>query len=847
MPRLELLTGFGWYGKALLVLVVACAAAVLMRRASAGARHAVWACALLGVLALPLLAVVAPSVYLPQLGALAGAWHTPDTAPAASVTIEVTAVGEGPGPGATGWVASAQAHSPECAGPSLESAYASRPNVAGTLPPGPWIAVAAAAPPVLFLLLLCAGMLRLWRLHRASLPFPAPLDRELRDLAERLAIRVAVRGRLSPTRSIPMTWGLFRAVILLPAEAEDWPADRLRMVLMHELAHVRRRDCLVQSLGQLACAVHWFNPLSWLALARLRAEQERACDDVVLAHGFRPDEYAAALLTVTAGARRLRLAGALALAIGHTNRMERRISDVLDERRNHRPLTPRRAAWIAAAAVVLLSLIAGLSRPQPTQASAEREPPPYQRFRPDPGLRRYTLEPEGERGAQSAAVAQAESGGALSADAVRDLILESASIETNRQALTEAAIRGMLESLDAPNSQLLVGDSYRLLQELSSEPRLGIGAQLMQQDAAVVVVCPLPRSPAHAAGIKPGDVVLEIDGVAAGDLLSVVSAIRGPAGTVVRIKVRRAGGEDVELSITRGPFEVASVTGLNLDMEGEWHYWLNSEERLAFVRIVQFGPKTHAELTAALRGLGTMRGLVLDVRRCPGGLLAECLSAARLFIPDGELLSIQSRGKAVETFSASGGAAWSDVPLVVLIDETTASAGEVLAGALRDHGRAVVVGDRTMGKGTVEQLIPLSSPQTALKLTTGAMRLPSGRLMQRTRGSAEWGVDPTDGFYVPLSAEQRSFWRDRRATLESIGGAAPVLPVTAESAVSDLRDPQLAAAIAALHARLAGGEFAPTGRPLAELTAQVARREQLRAEKEKLERDLQRVQQELGE
>jgi carboxyl-terminal processing protease len=369
----------------------------------------------------------------------------------------------------------------------------------------------------------------------------------------------------------------------------------------------------------------------------------------------------------------------------------------------------------------------------------------------------------------------------------------------------------------------------------------------MQQGDAVVVVSPLPRSPAHAAGIKPGDVILEIDGAAAGDLLSVVSTIRGPAGTVVRLKVRRTGGAEADLSITRGPFEVASVTGLYLDPEGVWQHWLSPEGKTGYVRIAQFGPKTHAELTAALRGLGTMRGLVLDLRRCPGGLLAECLSAARLFIAEGELLTIQSRGKVVETFTASGGAAWPDVPLVVLIDETTASAGEVLAGALRDRGRAVVVGDRTLGKGTVEQLIPLSSPQTALRLTTGELRLPSGRSMQRARGTTEWGVDPTDGYYVPLTAEQRSAWRERRATLESIGGAPPVLPVTADSAVSDLRDPQLAAAVAALESRLTGGDFAASGRPLAELTANVARREQLRAEKEKLERDLQRVEQELGE
>jgi carboxyl-terminal processing protease len=385
------------------------------------------------------------------------------------------------------------------------------------------------------------------------------------------------------------------------------------------------------------------------------------------------------------------------------------------------------------------------------------------------------------------------------------------------------------------------------LRHFSEGPLVGIGAQLTKAGDAIVVVTPLPKSPAHAAGVKPGDTLLAVDGEKPADLAAAVKAIRGESGTQVQLRLRGADGAERVLTITRGTFAVASIIGLYLDADAEWQHWLSPDAGLAYARVAHFGPGTQAELQQVLARLEGLRGLVLDLRRCPGGLLPESLGVARLFVKEGELLSIQGKQQEPQSLTADGTAPWPDLPLIVLVDGMTASAGEVLAGALQARGRAVVLGERTWGKGTVEQLIPLDAPQTALKLTTAEMRLPGGRALQRTDGTDTWGVDPGDGYYVPLTAQQRAALSQRRAELDVVGTPAPALPVTSQSAAADLRDPQLAAAIEALAARVTEGEFRPTGRPLAELKEEAARREALRAERERLRQELEQVERQLDD
>jgi carboxyl-terminal processing protease len=498
-----------------------------------------------------------------------------------------------------------------------------------------------------------------------------------------------------------------------------------------------------------------------------------------------------------------------------------------------------------AAAAATVSLLAALARPTQSADKDDAPAPAAGVANNGESFSSVSVQPANAENPPPAAQATpSASQPSISADAVRDLILKSSLRDVTAQDLTEAAIRGMLESLQAPHSQLLLGDD---LQHFSSEPRVGIGAQLKAEGDAIVIVTPLPKSPAQAAGVKPGDTLLAIDGQKPADLVSAVKAIRGVSGTQVRLLLRGTDGAEREVTITRGAFAVASVTGLYLDADSEWQHWLARDAGLAYLHITHFAPGTQAELQGVLSKLNGLRGLVFDLRRCPGGLLPECLAVAKLFVNEGELLTIQGKQQEVQTFTAEGSAPWSDLPVIVLADSMTASAGEVLAGALQARGRAVVLGDRTFGKGSVEQLIPLEAPQSALKLTTGEMRLPGGRALQRAAGAASWGVDPTDGYYVPLTAEQRTALLQRRAELDVVGAQAPALPVTPQTASADLRDPQLAAALEALTARVATGEFRPTGRPLSELATDAVRRDELRSERERLQRELERIKAELGE
>jgi carboxyl-terminal processing protease len=819
--------------KATALLAVAWLAAAALRRRCAAARHRVWATALVGLVALPALTALLPPWPLPR----AVPWAPPAIAPGAPAPVEAQAP-EPPSP-LLAELPPVEGEAPEPASGPAPDAPSVSPPAPVTAPPAPvmanpsrltWELVpwAWAVGALLALMPAALGLLSLARLAARSTPLTAgPLARLAEDLAARLGIVRPVRLMQGPWRSMPMTWGVLRPVVLLPAGAERWPPARLRVVLLHELSHVRRLDCLALLVAQLARALYWFHPLAWLAVARLQAEQERACDDAVLNAGEAAPDYARHLLALAAGLpAAAALPAPLAPGIGRAARIERRLVGILDGRRDRRPLPALARGLTALAALALLLALAPLS-PRPAAAPA---PPP-------------------------AVVSPASQ----SADAdqklldVRARILERYVQSPDVRALDEGAIRGMLEALHDPSSEYFTPDLLALQGRHLRGSFSGIGAQLRLKDGQLTVMTSLEGSPALEAGLGPAAVIREVDGrsVEGLSLHEVVRRIVGPEGSAVRLKVLQPGGREEELSITRRRVRVASVVGFRRGPGGRWDYLLEGEHRVGYLRVTNFLQTTAKEVREAVRGLQGqgLRGLVLDLRFCPGGLIAQAVDVTKLFLAEGTIVSVRGRGAGAHVWKADGKGVLSDFPLVVLVNEHSASAAEVVAGALQENGRAVVVGTRTYGKASVQEFVKLPEGG-ALKLTTAYYYLPGGRNVHRRPGEKSWGVDPNDGYYVPLSSARTEALLERLHRREVLGAAEAGPrpgPVTPEALAERHGDPQLAAALKTLLARIDSGAFVQVGQPTVDLLALLARREAAERKREELLKSLEQVNKELAD
>jgi beta-lactamase regulating signal transducer with metallopeptidase domain len=345
--------------KVSIVLGGAALVARLLSRGSAAARHQIWAVAIAASLAMPLLAAMAPQWTIAVLPAPPAVEETRTVAPAPrQVTVaDADAVFEPVPTLAT----SAHAGSPGSQ-PVPARAFNQLPTMVML-----WIAGALAV-----LGRLAFGTARVWWMARRARPADVwvPLGEEL---AESLGLDRRVMFLSGDRDAMPMAWGLIRARVLLPADADEWPVSRQRVVLLHELAHVKRRDCMTQLISQLACAAYWFNPLVWIAARRLRAERERACDDLVLAAGTRGSDYADHLLDI---ARSLR-AGAWptwsAVTMAHRSQLEGRLMAILDPALPRRSPTRRSIALCAALAIVCIVSLAGV-RPVASEPEAQGRP-----------------------------------------------------------------------------------------------------------------------------------------------------------------------------------------------------------------------------------------------------------------------------------------------------------------------------------------------------------------------------------------------------------------------------------------------------------------------------------------
>ena len=339
--------------------------------------------------------------------------------------------------------------------------------------------------------------------------------------------------------------------------------------------------------------------------------------------------------------------------------------------------------------------------------------------------------------------------------------------------LLQAAIRGMVSSLD-PYSAYLDGDEYDEVKISSSGQYSGVGIEVSMEDQEVVVVSPFEGSPAAAAGIRPGDVIATIDGIPVNTntLADTIGRMRGKEGTTVKIGILREGSaEPLQFTLKRARVELRSVRAELL------------EPGMGYVRVSQFSETTGDDLDAALKDLrkrnGTaLKGLVLDLRNNPGGVLEAAVSVSDAFLDSGVIVT--AKGRTPESkfeMDATPGDALNGAPIVVLINGGSASAAEIVAGALKDNHRAKLMGRTTFGKGSVQTVIPLSGDR-AIKLTTSLYYTPSGISINHR------GIVPD----IELP-------RDPKPLAESVPADAPLLQ----------RDPEVRRAVQELKVPAVGG------------------------------------------
>jgi carboxyl-terminal processing protease len=325
-------------------------------------------------------------------------------------------------------------------------------------------------------------------------------------------------------------------------------------------------------------------------------------------------------------------------------------------------------------------------------------------------------------------------------------LLPTGLFETNftNDDLAEGAINGMLDVLNDPNTRYLSPQEETAAREGFSGELQGIGAEVTMVDDFVTIVSPLEGSPAEAAGLRPGDVLLAADGISliGIDISTAVSYVRGPAGTTVTLLVQR-DGEQFSVDIVRDIIRVPSVRGEMLP------------EGLAYVRLNRFGQNTTAELQATLDELLAQEpaGLILDLRRNPGGSLETAVEVADEFLDRGVVLLERSARRGEEQYESTNAGRAQTIPMAVLIDEGTASASELVSGALQDRSRAVVIGVTSFGKGTVQTWHPLSNGG-GVRITTARWLTPNGRWVSPD------GLEPDIVVSLPETADENGEWPD---------------------------------------------------------------------------------------
>jgi carboxyl-terminal processing protease len=340
--------------------------------------------------------------------------------------------------------------------------------------------------------------------------------------------------------------------------------------------------------------------------------------------------------------------------------------------------------------------------------------------------------------------------------------------EVSDQQLIEAAINGMLSSLD-PHSSYMNAKNFRDMQVQVRGEFGGLGIEVTMENNLIKVVSPIDDTPASKAGLKPGDLITHIDGepVVGLSLNEAVERMRGPVNSDIKLTIRREGKDPFEVKLTRAVIKIQSVK-----------YHLEGND-IGYIRITSFNEQTDSGLQSAVKALKSqsdnkLAGIVLDLRNDPGGLLDQAIAVSDDFLEQGEIVSTRGRHpEDGQRYNARPGDITNGLPMVVLINGGSASASEIVAGALQDHHRAVLLGTRSFGKGSVQTIIQLPG-HGAMRLTTARYYTPSGRSIQAKGIEPDIVVEPAK--IEKLNVAEGRHEADLRGALKNTDPTVAVKP-----------------------------------------------------------------------
>ncbi|MBY0328339.1 MAG: S41 family peptidase [Planctomycetota bacterium] len=351
---------------------------------------------------------------------------------------------------------------------------------------------------------------------------------------------------------------------------------------------------------------------------------------------------------------------------------------------------------------------------------------------------------------------------------VRGRYVTEISPERERK-LVEDMINGGLERLD-PHSSYINNRDFKQFSRNNKGKFGGIGIQVgydRSNRGLLTVISPMVGTPAYEAGVLAGDTIVKIDGKKTDNMRidEAVDLIQGDPDSLITLTVVHDGGkEPVEIPIRRAIIKVQSVLGDKRKENKEWDYYLDQNSKIGYLRISSFSETASAEVKDVLVNLQKegVKGLILDLRNNPGGLLKAAVEMSDMFLSEGKIVSTRGRNQQEEVIDARPEGTMflppEKYPIAVLINRNSASASEILAAALQDHNRAVVIGERSYGKGSVQNIIDLENKSSALKLTTASYWRPSGKNIHRfpdSKETDEWGVKPNLGYEIILKDEER--------------------------------------------------------------------------------------------